>query len=105
VLAARNADFADVRRTLETRLSGFLHPLTGGPDGLGWPFGGTVFFSDIYRLILETQGVLRIADGQLTMSIDGDAAPFCRDIPLCPGELVYAEGHDLNILAAQDGGR
>ncbi|SIT58623.1 conserved hypothetical protein [Mesorhizobium prunaredense] len=105
VLAARNADFTELRRNLEDRLNSFLHPLTGGPDGLGWPFGGTVFFSDVYRLILDTPGVLRIADGQLTMSVDGDAAPFCRDIPLCPGELVYAEGHDLTILAAQDGGR
>lgn len=103
VLAARNADFAEVRRTLEARLAAWLHPLTGGADGLGWPFGGTVFFSDIYRLVLDTPGVLRIADGQLTMSIDGDAAPFCRDIPLCPGELVYATGHDITVLA--EGGR
>lgn len=99
LLARRNADFGVVRQAVEDRLNAFLHPLTGGPDGLGWPFGGDVFFSDLYRLILDTPDVLRIVDGQLVIRSDGEAQPFCRDVPLCPGELVYATGHGINILA------
>lgn len=34
-------------------LKDFLDPLTGGPDGEGWPFGRDLFVSDIYNL-LET---------------------------------------------------
>jgi predicted phage baseplate assembly protein len=93
----RTADFAQVRAEVEAQLNRFLHPLTGGSDGHGWPFGGAVFFSDIYRLILDVPDVLRIADGQLVIHIDGEAAPFCRDIPLCPGELVYSTGHEIRL--------
>lgn len=99
LLAQRNADFGIVRRDVEERLNAFLHPLTGGRDEQGWPFGGDVYFSDLYRLILDTPGVLRIVDGQLVIRVDGEAQPFCRDVPLCPGELVYATGHGINILA------
>lgn len=34
------------RRVLE-RLLGFLHPVTGGPDGQGWAFGQDLFASDL----------------------------------------------------------
>jgi hypothetical protein len=97
LLVKRTADFAQVRAEVEAQLNRFLHPLTGGSDRHGWPFGGAVFFSDIYRLILDVPDVLRIADGQLVINVDGEAAPFCRDIPLCPGELVYSTGHDIRL--------
>lgn len=100
LLARRNADFGEVSRAVEARLNAFLHPLTGGNDGQGWPFGGDVFFSDIYRLILDTPDVMRVVDGQLVLYCDGEAQPFCRDVPLCPGELVYATGHDIRILTS-----
>lgn len=95
----RNADFSLVRAAVERRLNAYLHPLTGGRDGLGWPFGGEVYFSDIYRLILDTPDVERIEDGQLVIRCDGEAQPFCRDVALCPGELVWSDGHDINLLA------
>jgi hypothetical protein len=98
LLARRNADFGAVSRAVEARLNGFLHPLTGGADEQGWPFGGDVFFSDIYRLILDTPNVVRVVDGQLAIRCDGEAQPFCRDVALCPGELVYSTGHDIRIL-------
>ncbi len=98
LLAKRNADFALVRQAVEMRLNAFLHPLTGGTDGQGWPFGGDVHFSDLYRLILDTPNVLRIKDGQLVIKCDGEAQAFCRDVPLCQGELVYAVEHGINIL-------
>lgn len=98
LLAKRNADFGLVRQQVEDRLNAFLHPLTGGSNGLGWPFGGDVHFSDLYRLILDTPSVLRIVDGQLVIRIDGEAQTFCRDVPLCPGELVYAVDHGINVL-------
>ncbi|WP_157217414.1 putative baseplate assembly protein [Flavisphingomonas formosensis] len=99
LLVRRNADFGLTRTAVEDRLNAFLHPLTGGPDGLGWPFGGEVYFSDIYRLILDTPDVVRIDNGQLVIRCDGEAQPFCRDVSLCPGELVWSNGHDLNLVA------
>jgi hypothetical protein len=42
-----------VRRALES----FLDHLVGGADGQGWPFGGAVYTSEIYRLLDDQPGV------------------------------------------------
>lgn len=104
LLAKRGADFNVVRREVEERLDRFLHPLVGGFDQQGWPFGGSVYFSDLYRLILDTPDVLRIVDGQLVIRCDGEAQAFCRDVLLCPGELVYSLGHDVRITSSVEAG-
>ncbi len=38
-------------------LEAFFHPLTGGPDGRGWPFGRDVHPSEVYQLLDQTPGV------------------------------------------------
>ncbi|MDJ0628977.1 MAG: putative baseplate assembly protein [Rhodobacter sp.] len=98
VVIGRTANPEAVRTDLETRLNTFLNPLTGGPDGLGWPFGGNIFYSDIYRIVIETRDVLRLQDGQLAIRVNGELAPFCRDIEICPGELVFAREHQLTLF-------
>ena len=47
---------ATVRAEVMAALEAFLHPLTGGPDGVGWPFGRGVYLSDVAALLnaLET---------------------------------------------------
>lgn len=35
----------------------FFHPLTGGPDGTGWPFGRNVHVSEGYELLDKVPGV------------------------------------------------
>ncbi len=38
-------------------LEAFFHPLTGGPQGKGWPFGRDVYPSEVYQVIEATEGV------------------------------------------------
>ena len=98
VVVGRTANPEAVRADLEARLNSFLHPLTGGPGGLGWPFGGDIYYSDVYRTVIETRDVLRLADGQLAIRVNGELAPFCRDIVICPGELVFSREHRLTLF-------
>ena len=98
IVVGPTANPQTVREDLEARLNSFLHPLTGGPNGLGWPFGGNIFYSDLYRIVIETRDVLRLADGQLAVRVNGELAPFCRDVEICAGELVYSDGHDLTVF-------
>ena len=98
IVTTRTANPQTVREALEARLNAFLHPLTGGNDGLGWPFGGDIIFSDLYRIVIDTPDVLRVADGQLALRVNGELAPFCRDIPICAGELVFAGTHQLTFF-------
>jgi predicted phage baseplate assembly protein len=41
----------------EKRLTDFLHPLTGGPDGHGWQFGQQPHASDLYPLLGAIEGL------------------------------------------------
>jgi predicted phage baseplate assembly protein len=43
----------------------FLNPLTGGPEGTGWPFGRPVYASDIVTLLQNTAGVRYLGTVQL----------------------------------------
>ena len=58
VLSATSASaagdaLAAVRRALER----FLHPLTGGPWEMGWPFGRAVYLSDVAAVLETVPGV------------------------------------------------
>jgi predicted phage baseplate assembly protein len=95
VLAEPEADVAEVKRAVESQLSRFLHPLRGGRDGMGWPFGGDVHFSEVYRQVLDVDGVLRIA--RLDLRLDGERQPDCTDLAIPDGVLVYSDGHDVTV--------
>jgi predicted phage baseplate assembly protein len=90
-------DLAVVKPGIEQALSAYFHPLTGGEDGLGWPFGRSVFYSDVYRVVLRTPGVDRIDDNQLVIWLDDERRDFCRDVPLNAGELLYSDLHDIQV--------
>jgi hypothetical protein len=61
-LVPRRLDLAPAVETAAlAALRGFLHPLTGGWDGGGWPFGRLVCHSDLYRLLESVEGVDRVA--------------------------------------------
>ena len=88
IVARGDADLAAVTQAVSARLVEWLHPLTGGDDGNGWPFGGTIYASSLYRIALQVTGVDRIKDNQLLVELDGDRQTFCRDVPLDPGDLI-----------------
>jgi predicted phage baseplate assembly protein len=97
IIAQPGADLAAVKTAVETSLGQYLHPLKGGDDGQGWPFGLTVFYSRIYQVILRSEGVDRIENNQLEIYLDDEAQPFCRDVEIDTGELVYSEEHDIRV--------
>lgn len=52
-LAAADA----VRQRVAARLDAFFHPLLGGADGAGWPFGRDVYLSEVYAVLEAVEGV------------------------------------------------
>lgn len=97
IVARPDADLAAVRKSVAESLVDWLHPLHGGDDGDGWPFGGTIYASSLYRLALEVPGVARIKDNQLLVELDGDRQTFCRDVDINPGELIEPLDPDLRV--------
>ena len=103
VVARPDASIGAVGKALEERLFTYFHPLSGGlepssPDQeRGWPFGGTIFFSDTYRQILTVPGVLRVDADDLKTFLDDIEQPRCEDLALRADELVYSDRHRIEV--------
>ncbi len=87
------ADLLETR--VKKRLQEFLHPICGGIDSKGWPFGRDVVISEIYRVIEETAGVDYCTQAELVPSgqfvhLSFNPVSFAGTVP--PGS--YAEETD-----------
>jgi hypothetical protein len=97
IVVKPDSDLSVVKKAVAHALTGWFHPLTGGADGTGWPFGGTIFYSDVYRVVLQIPGVARLLDNQLVIWLDKQRQDFCRDVPLNDGELTYSLAHQISV--------
>jgi hypothetical protein len=52
-------------------LERFFDPLRGGPDGRGWPFGRSIYVSEIYALLDGLPGVDYVSRLMLDISVAG----------------------------------
>lgn len=81
---------AVITRLLED-VDGYLHPLHGGDDGTGWPFGGALRYDALVRRLLRHEEVLAIP--RLTMVVDGRRVPPCQDRDIGEHDLPWPEEH------------
>jgi phage-related baseplate assembly protein len=95
VLARPTADPALVKTEVEQALTKYLHPLEGGSDGQGWPLGEDVLYSEVFRLVLQVEGVRTIED--LRIIVDGERFDRCENAPVPDGFLVFSDGHDITV--------
>ena len=102
VIVKGDEDLATVKREIEERIKTFLNPLTGGENGGGWDFGGPVYYSKVYRVLIETPGVDRIENNQMVLWLDGVRGDFCRDLPIGTGELITSETHEIRVKYATE---
>jgi predicted phage baseplate assembly protein len=96
-------DLATVKNQIQANLGTFFDPLKGG-DGTGWPFGGSIYYSDVYRVIIQTPGVARIKDNQLLLLLDDQMQTFCRDVPIGKAELLYNDPNAHMVDVSYDTG-
>jgi hypothetical protein len=86
---------AGLARLAQAALDDWFDPLTGGPDGTGWPLGRGVPASDVLRVLAGLPGV-RYVDG-LGLSAD-DATAACDNLELCPTDLVDSQTHWITVV-------
>lgn len=86
-------DQADLLGAAGAALDSYLHPLSGGDAGTGWPFGGPLQHIALVRRLLSVPGVLAVP--QLIVAVDGVRYPPCTDVPIPPNTLPWPDGHLL----------
>lgn len=98
LIAQNSADLAEVTNAVQMALLNYFHPLRGGDNRLGWPFGGTIFFSRIYQQILQIPGVDRVE--KVLIKLDQQDYPACQDVQIKAAALVYSTEHEVLVSYA-----
>ena len=87
-----DASAEPVRDRAITHLSKFFHPLTGGPECHGWPFGRNVHLSEVYALLDEVPGVDFVRDAEI-----GNTGKELNSIKLDEHELVALDTANVKL--------
>jgi len=95
IVAEDSADLGEVSLEVRQTLLDYFHPLKGGEDGLGWPFGGTIYFSRVNQRIFSVTGVQSVTS--LVITLDGEAMPVCTDVPILAAALLDAAEPQLQV--------
>lgn len=103
VVVRDDASPAGVRVEVEAALGAYLHPLSGGDDGAGWPFGGAIRYSKLVQRVFAVSGVDSVP--QLVLTVDGSERPECRDVPIAsvaPHGLLQLIGLQVETLTLRE---
>ncbi len=99
VRAFPNTDPAALRERIAAALDGFFHPITGGPEGTGWPLGRDIYRSEVLQVLDETAGV----DGVLALELIADGRSTCGNVCLGPTGLVASGTHAITVQGRVQG--
>jgi Baseplate J-like protein len=61
VLRSTLTDSQSIKSKVEEKIRTFLHPLYGGPDGQGWPFGMAISKSDVHMALEKVEGIYYVS--------------------------------------------
>jgi predicted phage baseplate assembly protein len=93
---------ADVTRIKEEALSAlynYLNPITGGPDGQGWPFGRPVQAGEVFGLLQRIRGVDMVEDARLfgANPVTGERGKETQKLELDPNSLIFTYEHHVRV--------
>ncbi|MCP4664712.1 MAG: putative baseplate assembly protein [bacterium] len=81
-----------VARRVASALEHWLHPLTGGNSGEGWPFGRAVYLSEMVAVIARVTGV----DHVLSAAFAG--APGAASVVIGENSLTASGIHEIEVI-------
>jgi predicted phage baseplate assembly protein len=92
----------DIRKLEQAALSAlyqYFHPVVGGPDGTGWPFGRAVAPGEAYSVLNGVPGVEAVEDVRLypALPLENKRDPQVPVINPGPNELVFSWDHQVQV--------
>lgn len=80
-------------------LNRYIHPVLGGPDGSGWPFGRELFLGEVYSILQSVEGIQVIEEVTLYHVDPNSAAsgPPTTRISPGPGGILVSHEHRITV--------
>jgi predicted phage baseplate assembly protein len=99
VIARPRLDTARVRADALEALYKHLNPISGGPDGKGWPFGRPVQAGDVYALLQRVRGVDLVEDVRLfgANPVTGERGEEAQRLDVDPHSLIFSYEHHIRV--------
>jgi predicted phage baseplate assembly protein len=94
-------DPAEVRVEVLQALYRLYHPLLGGPDGSGWPFGRSVQSHEVHAALARIAGVDMAREVKVLLypanAYTGNRRPATERVDLARTALVFSYEHQVRI--------
>ena len=80
----------------------YFHPITGGPDGTGWPFGRPINVGEVYSVLQGLRGTEIVEDARLFGAdpVTGQRGQQTPRLELEPHALVFSYEHQVLVEGA-----
>ena len=99
LIARPKADVTRIREEALAALYGYLNPISGGPDGSGWPFGRPVQAGEVFGLQQRIRGVDMVEDARLfgANPVTGERGKETQKLELDPYSLIFSYEHRVRV--------
>lgn len=99
----REAMRGEVQNEARRLLYKFIHPVTGGPGGDGWPFGKSLTLGDVYPILQSIDRVEYVEEVRFrTVTFDADGSrklgPEDRLIRLSETAVLCSDVHEIEVI-------
>lgn len=104
VMVRPGVDTENTAASVKCRLYQFLNPVCGGPGGQGWPFGRSLYISDLLSLVQGTPGVEYIEEVKsfLVDWENGQRREISGKLKVPVNGLVCSAGHTATARVIED---
>jgi predicted phage baseplate assembly protein len=100
IRARPGADERALERDALSALYGYFHPLRGGPDGTGWPFGRSVVGGEVYAVLQRLGPQVEFVEEVRLFPADPIERTRKKQVErldIGPHELVFSWGHQVMV--------
>jgi Baseplate J-like protein len=90
---------AALRKSAQDALHAYFNPISGGPDGAGWPFGRPVHLGDAYGVLDRLPGVAEVSSLSLypVSPVTGERGRPVDRIDVTDLSTVFSVGHTVTV--------
>jgi predicted phage baseplate assembly protein len=102
VRSQQGVDPTRLEGTCQTAIYHFLHPIEGGADEKGWPFGRAVHIGEIYAVLQRLDGVELVESARLYAAdpITGERSQSLQRVEIGENTLVFSFEHQIRAEPA-----